>query len=173
MNRKGEKLRSVSVKGIENLVCEVTQDRGKKPMMLIGVNNDHDLVLEFSNVNERKKLLTKLETFLQSYKKRLETVPTFKAKINLMRWIVMQSGNDEICRSKLLYIILFLGGGNNICLSIFLFISLLLLLLLNQYWSQNTGLQYSNIFIIIGAKSLFIIHKYLIKLVPKFHLHLI
>ena len=107
MNRKGEKLRSVSVKGIENLVCEVTQDRGKKPMMLIGVNNDHDLVLEFSNVNERKKLLTKLETFLQSYKKRLETVPTFKAKINLMRWIVMQSGNDEICRSKLLYIVLF------------------------------------------------------------------
>ena len=110
MNRKGEKLRSVSVKGIENLVCEVTQDRGKKPMMLIGVNNDHDLVLEFSNVNERKKLLTKLETFLQSYKKRLETVPTFKAKINLIRWIVMQSGNDEICRSKLLYIVLFLGG---------------------------------------------------------------
>ena len=78
MNRKGEKLRSISVKGIENLVCEVTQDRGKKPMMLIGVNNDHDLVLEFSNVNERKKMLTKLETFLQSYKKRLETVPTFR-----------------------------------------------------------------------------------------------
>jgi len=78
MNRKGEKQRSVSVKGIENLVCEVTQDRGKKPMMLISVHKDHDLVLEFSNVNERKKLLTKLETFLQSYKKRLETVPTFK-----------------------------------------------------------------------------------------------
>jgi len=78
MNRKGEKLRSVSVKGIENLVCEVTQDRGKKPMMLISVHKDHDLVLEFSNVNERKKLLTKMETFLQSYKKRLETVPTFK-----------------------------------------------------------------------------------------------
>merc|ERR1719189_2679492 len=78
MNRKGEKLRSISVKGIENLVCEVTQDRGKKPMMLIGVNNDHDLVLDFSNVNERKKMLTKLETFLQSYKKRLETVPTFR-----------------------------------------------------------------------------------------------
>ena len=47
-------------------------------MMLLGVKNDHDLVLEFGNVNERKKLLTKLETFLQSYKKRLETVPTFK-----------------------------------------------------------------------------------------------
>ena len=78
MNRKGEKLRSVSIKGIENLVCEVTQDRGKKPMVLISVQKDHDLVLEFSGVNERKKLLTKLETFLQSYKKRLETVPTFR-----------------------------------------------------------------------------------------------
>ena len=35
-------------------------------------------MLEFSNGVERKKLLTKLETFLQSYKKRLETVPTYK-----------------------------------------------------------------------------------------------
>jgi len=78
MNRKGVKLRSISIKGIENLVCEVTQDRGKKPMMLISVHKDHDLVLEFPSVKERKKLLTKLETFLQSYKKRLETVPTFK-----------------------------------------------------------------------------------------------
>merc|ERR1719229_1599396 len=62
MNRKGEKLRSVSVKGMENLVCEVTQDRGKKPMMLIGVTNDHDLVLEFSNVNERKKLQLEVDS---------------------------------------------------------------------------------------------------------------
>eukprot|EP00091_Calanus_sinicus_P013076 TRINITY_DN29122_c0_g1_i1.p1 TRINITY_DN29122_c0_g1~~TRINITY_DN29122_c0_g1_i1.p1 ORF type:complete len:132 (+),score=15.68 TRINITY_DN29122_c0_g1_i1:456-851(+) len=73
MNRKGEKLRTVSVKGIENLVCEVTQDRGKKPMMLISVPKDHDLVLEFSNVTNAETL-TKMETFLQSYKKRLETV---------------------------------------------------------------------------------------------------
>ena len=78
MNRKGEKLRTVSIKGIENLVCEVTQDNSKNPMMLISVNKDHDLVLEFSGVKERKKLLTKLENFLQSHKKRLETVPTFR-----------------------------------------------------------------------------------------------
>ena len=56
----------------------MTQDRDKKPMLLISVEKDHDLVLEFSNGVERKKLLTKLETFLQSYKKRLETVPTYK-----------------------------------------------------------------------------------------------
>ena len=57
---------------------QVTQDRDKKPMLLISVEKDHDLVLEFSNNVERKKLLTKMETFLQSYKKRLETVPTYK-----------------------------------------------------------------------------------------------
>ena len=85
MNRKGEKLRSVSVKGIENLVCQVTQDRDKKPMILVSVEKDHDLVLEFSNEVERKKLLTKMETFLQSYKKRLETVPTYRDEMLAVR----------------------------------------------------------------------------------------
>ena len=78
VNRKGEKQRTVGIKGLENLVCEVTQDNDKKPMMLISVQKDHDLVLEFNSLGERKKLLTKLENFLQSYKKRLETVPTFR-----------------------------------------------------------------------------------------------
>ena len=41
MNRKGEKLRSVSVKGIENLVCEVTQVNSKyRP--LIGLDCSHE-----------------------------------------------------------------------------------------------------------------------------------
>lgn len=77
MNRKGEKLRTISIKGIENLVCEVTQD-AKKPMILISVHKDHDLVLEFANIGERKKLLSKLENFLQNHKKRLEIVPTYR-----------------------------------------------------------------------------------------------
>ena len=34
LNRKGEKLRSVSVKGVESLVLEVTQDTNKKPCLL-------------------------------------------------------------------------------------------------------------------------------------------
>ena len=78
LNRKGEKLRSVNVKDTETLVSEVTQDSKKHPMMLIRVNKDHDLVLEFSSANERKKFLAKLENFLQSHKKNLETVPVFR-----------------------------------------------------------------------------------------------
>ncbi len=81
LNRKGEKLRSVQVKNQESLVCEVTQDTKKKPMVLIRVLKDHDLVLEFSSISERKKFLAKLENFLQSHKKMLETVPVFREQM--------------------------------------------------------------------------------------------
>merc|ERR1719412_1189069 len=47
-------------------------------MVLIRVFKDHDLVLEFSYVAERKKFLAKMENFLQSHKKSLETVPCFR-----------------------------------------------------------------------------------------------
>ena len=57
---------------------EITQDTNKKPMVLIRVLKDHDLVLEFSYVAERKKFLAKLENFLQGHKKSLETVPCFR-----------------------------------------------------------------------------------------------
>ena len=60
------------------MVVEVTQDTNKKPMVLIRVLKDHDLVLEFSYVAERKKFLSKLENFLQGQKKNLETVPCFR-----------------------------------------------------------------------------------------------
>ena len=60
------------------MVVEVTQDADKKPMVKIAVLKNHDLVLEFGSISERKKLLTKLENFLQSHKKRLETVPVFR-----------------------------------------------------------------------------------------------
>jgi len=42
LNRKGDKLRTVNLKGVDNLVCDVTQDTnghrggsGKKPMALL------------------------------------------------------------------------------------------------------------------------------------------
>jgi len=79
LNRKGEKLRSISIKDVENLVVEVTQDtKNKRPMTLVRVLKDHDLVLEFTSVGERKKFLGKLENFLQGHKKGLETVPVFR-----------------------------------------------------------------------------------------------
>ena len=67
-----------SFQNIESMVVEVTQDTNKKPMVLIRVLKDHDLVLEFSYVAERKKFLSKLENFLQGQKKNLETVPCFR-----------------------------------------------------------------------------------------------
>lgn len=60
------------------MVVEVTQDTNKRPMVLIRVLKDHDLVLEFSYVAERKKFLAKLENFLTGQKKNLETVPCFR-----------------------------------------------------------------------------------------------
>lgn len=78
LNRKGEKLRTIVVKAVESLVVEITQDTQKKPMILVRVPKDHDLVLEFSTPAERKKFLGKLENFLLSHKKSLETVPVFR-----------------------------------------------------------------------------------------------
>jgi dual oxidase len=78
LNRKGEKLRSVDVSGMESLAVEVTQDTKKKPMVMVRVVKDHDLVLEFTFASERKRFLGKLENFLQGYKKTLQTVPVFR-----------------------------------------------------------------------------------------------
>eukprot|EP00093_Oithona_nana_P006459 06459.XXX_386344_372891_1 [CDS] Oithona nana genome sequencing. len=78
LNRKGDKLRTISIKAVESLVVEITQDTNKKPMVMIRVLKDHDLVLEFGYVAERKKFLSKLENFLQGHKKNLETVPCFR-----------------------------------------------------------------------------------------------
>ena len=78
LNRKGDKLRTIKIKNIESMVVEVTQDTNKKPMLLLRVFKDHDLVLEFSYIGERKKFLAKLENFLTSHKKNLETVPCFR-----------------------------------------------------------------------------------------------
>ena len=75
LNRKGDKLRTMSVAKIENLIVEISQDSGSRsPMALVRIPNDHDLVLEFHFMSERKKFLAKLEAFLQGYKKTMETV---------------------------------------------------------------------------------------------------
>ncbi|XP_071748300.1 dual oxidase isoform X2 [Lepeophtheirus salmonis] len=79
LNRKGEKLRTVNVKNINNMIAEVTQDNsGKKPMLLLRVIQDYDLVLEFSGISERKKFLNKLENFLGLNKRTLETISCFR-----------------------------------------------------------------------------------------------
>lgn len=47
--------------------------RGKKkrPLVLIHVPKDHDLVLEFVSLTERRRFINKFEAFLNSHKKHL------------------------------------------------------------------------------------------------------
>lgn len=78
VNRKGEKLRTVNIRGVDTLVIEVTQDNRKKPMILIRVPRDHDLVLEFDSMQSRAKFLAKLDGFLRSLKKSLESIATYR-----------------------------------------------------------------------------------------------
>ena len=80
LNRKGDKLRTFATSKIDNLIVEISQDSGggRNPMALIRIPNDHDLVLEFGYMSERKKFLSKLEAFLQSYKKTMETVSVMR-----------------------------------------------------------------------------------------------
>lgn len=73
IGRKGEKLRTVNLKNVDSVVVEESLDvtAKKKPMILIHVPRDHDLVLELDSVGLKKKFLTKLELFLTSNKKSL------------------------------------------------------------------------------------------------------
>lgn len=50
-------------------------------MMLIRVIRDHDLVLEFSSATERRKFIAKLENFLNSHKKSLETTQVYREQM--------------------------------------------------------------------------------------------
>jgi len=81
VNRKGEKLRKVSFKNVEMLTVEVTQDARKKPMLLVRVPRDYDLVLEFDSNGTRKRFLNKLEHFLTGHKKQLEQIPTYREQM--------------------------------------------------------------------------------------------
>ena len=81
VNRKGEKLRKVNFRSVEMLTVEVTQDSRKKPMLLVRVPRDYDLVLEFDSNASRKRFLNKLEHFLTSHKKHLEQIPTYREQM--------------------------------------------------------------------------------------------
>ncbi|CAH1722727.1 unnamed protein product [Aphis gossypii] len=77
VDRKGEKLRSVNFAKCDTITVEESQVDGskkKRPLVLIRVPKDHDLVLEFDSVGERRKFINKFEAFLNSHKKHLVTL---------------------------------------------------------------------------------------------------
>lgn len=54
-------------------ICWQVPERGqkKRPLVLVRVPRDHDLVLEFDSVSSRRKFMTKFEAFLNSHKKHM------------------------------------------------------------------------------------------------------
>lgn len=80
IGRKGEKLRTVNFKNTDTITLEESLDvtSKKKPMVLIRVPRDHDLVLEFDTIGSRKKFITKMELFLSSNKKNLNCSQVIK-----------------------------------------------------------------------------------------------
>ncbi|KAL1517076.1 hypothetical protein ABEB36_000887 [Hypothenemus hampei] len=73
IGRKGENLRTVIFKNSDSVLVEESIDITsiKKPVLLIHIPRDHDLVLEFDSVGGKKKFMNKFELFLNSNKKNL------------------------------------------------------------------------------------------------------
>lgn len=71
IGRKGENLRSISLKNLDNVMIEESLDvtTKKKPMILIRIPREHDLVLEMESIGAKKKFLRKFEMFLNQNKK--------------------------------------------------------------------------------------------------------
>lgn len=73
VGRKGEKLRTLNFKNVETVTLEESLDvhGKKKPLVLIRLPREHDLVLELDTIGMRKKFISKLELFLNSHKRNL------------------------------------------------------------------------------------------------------
>lgn len=82
IGRKGEKLRTVGFKNVDTVNLEESLEitNKKKPLVLIRVPRDHDLVLELDSIGCRRKFVAKLEMFLNSNKK---TLISTQVKFNL------------------------------------------------------------------------------------------
>lgn len=63
----------------QNLLLQnISRGKKKRPLILIHVPKDHDLVLEFDSVTERRKFTNKIEAFLNSHKKHLIIIQVTK-----------------------------------------------------------------------------------------------
>lgn len=73
VDRKGEKLRTFSLKNVETIQVELSQESytKKRPLVLLRIHNDHDLVLELESLGARRKFVKKLEDFLILHKKEM------------------------------------------------------------------------------------------------------
>lgn len=73
VDRKGEKLRTFNLKNVEQIQVELSQESysNKRPLAVLRIHNDHDLVLELETIGARRKFIKKLEDFLILHKKEM------------------------------------------------------------------------------------------------------
>lgn len=64
-----------------NDYCFQEGRHNKRPLVLIRVSREHDLVLEMDSVASRRKFLVKLDTFLAQHKKALNLSQVIKQPI--------------------------------------------------------------------------------------------
>lgn len=95
IGRKGEKLRTVNFKNVDSVSVEesVEQSNKRKPLILIRIPRDHDLVLELDSIGSRKKFMNKMEMFLNANKKNL--IP-----IQVVREIMLAKAETRERRQK-------------------------------------------------------------------------
>ena len=69
INRKDDTLRTLNLSHVDNVIVEESKELKnfkKRPILIIRVPKDYDLVLEWDSLSSRKKFVIKLETFLNS-----------------------------------------------------------------------------------------------------------
>ncbi|XP_077298120.1 dual oxidase [Arctopsyche grandis] len=78
VDRKGDKLRTISFNNIDciNVEESVESNNKRRPLALLRVAREHDLLLELDSLASRRKFLNKLESFLTAQKKNLNCIQT-------------------------------------------------------------------------------------------------
>lgn len=76
VDRKGDKLRTISFNNVDCINIEESAETNNKrrPLALIRVPREHDLLLELDSLASRRKFLNKLESFLTAQKKNMSCV---------------------------------------------------------------------------------------------------
>ncbi|OQV13223.1 Dual oxidase [Hypsibius exemplaris] len=75
-NRKGNRLRTITIKSVSAMMLEVTEDSTEDPLALLRIHKEHDLVLIFENMAIRRKFIEILTQFLKAHGKELVITPT-------------------------------------------------------------------------------------------------
>ncbi|VVC91212.1 unnamed protein product, partial [Leptidea sinapis] len=86
-DRKGDKLRTVPLEHTDQFTVIESQETrsNKRPLVLIRVPREHDLVLEMDSVASRRKFLLKLDTFLAQHKKALNLTQSIVMRTSLSK----------------------------------------------------------------------------------------